>query len=149
MNESELTLTWAPRLLSVQVSGKTASSLNLLITGYATGRSLTQIDIQFTPVAGENVTTTKLSLPVGPSFTAWYQSAASQPFGSQFTLTLPLTLQGDLTNVTTLTAAIQSVSVKVRKSPRRVAPALFTTMSIAPCALSAASTDARLLAIVA
>ena len=101
----------APRLLSVQVSGKTASSLNLLITGYATGRSLTQIDIQFTPVAGENLATTKLSLPVGPSFTAWYQSTASQAFGSQFTLTLPLTLQGDLTNVTTLTAAIQSVSV--------------------------------------
>jgi hypothetical protein len=101
----------APRLLSLQVSGKTASTLNLLITGYATGRTLTQIDIQFTPVAGENVATTKLSLPVGPSFTAWYQSTASQAFGSQFTLTLPLTLQGDLTNVTTLTAAVQSVSV--------------------------------------
>jgi len=101
----------APRLLSVQVSGKTASSLNLLITGYATGRSLTQIDIQFTPVAGENLATTKLSVPVGPSFTAWYQSTASQAFGSQFTLTLPLSLQGDLTNVTTLTGAIQSVSV--------------------------------------
>ena len=101
----------APRLLSVQVSGVAASSLNLLITGYATSRSLTQIDIQFTPVAGENVATTKLSVPVGPSFTAWYQSTASQVFGSQFTLTLPLTLQGDLTNVATLTAAIQSASV--------------------------------------
>jgi hypothetical protein len=101
----------APRLLSVQVSGKTASTLNVLITGYATGRTLTQIDIAFTPVEGENVATTKLSLSVAPSFTAWYQSAASQAFGSQFTITLPLTLQGDLTNVTTLTAAIQSVSV--------------------------------------
>jgi hypothetical protein len=101
----------APRLLGVQVSTKTASGFTLLITGYATGRSLTQIDIQFTPVAGENVATTKLSLPVAPSFTAWYQSAASQAFGSQFTVTLPLTLQGDLTNVTTLTGAIQSVSV--------------------------------------
>ena len=103
----------APRLLSVQVSGKTASSLNLLITGYATGRTLTQIDIQFRPTEGENVATTKLSLPVGPSFTAWYQSTASQAFGSQFTITLPLTLQGDLTNVTTLTAAVQSVSVTI------------------------------------
>ena len=101
----------APRLLSVQVSNKTASGFTLLITGYATGRSLTQIDMQLTPVAGENVATTKLSLPVGPSFTAWYQSAASQAFGSQFTVSLPLTLQGDLTNVTTLTAAIQSLSV--------------------------------------
>lgn len=105
----------APRLLSVQVSSKTASALTLLITGYATGRSITQIDLQFTPAPGENLATTKLSLPVGPSFTAWFQSAASQAFGSQFTVTLPLNLQGDLaadlTNITTLTGAIQSVSV--------------------------------------
>src|SRR5207253_1757567 len=33
----------APRLQSVQVSNKTASSLTLLVTGYATGRSITAI----------------------------------------------------------------------------------------------------------
>jgi hypothetical protein len=101
----------APRLLSVQLSSKTSNALTFLITGYATGRSITQIDIQFTPVTGENVATTKLSVPVGPSFSAWFQSAQSQQFGSQFTVTLPLSLQGDLVNVTTLTAAIQSASV--------------------------------------
>ena len=56
-----------------------------------------------------------MSLNVDTTFSAWYQSTASQAFGSQFTVTLPLTLQGDLaadlTNITTLTAAIQSVSV--------------------------------------
>jgi hypothetical protein len=100
-----------PRLLNVQFSGKTASSLNLLITGYATGRSLTQIDIQLTPVSGENVATTKLSLSVGPSFTAWYQGTASQTFGSQFTVTVPLTVQGEVVNVTNPTDTIQSISV--------------------------------------
>ena len=105
----------APRLLSVQVSSKAASAVTLLITGYATGRSITQIDVQFTPVSERTWAPPKLSLPVGPSFTAWFQSTASQAFGSQFTVTLPLTFQGDLaadlTNITTLTAAIQSVSV--------------------------------------
>jgi len=105
----------APRLLSVQVSNKASSTLTLQITGYATGRNLTEIDIQFVPTSGENVGTTKLSVPVGPSFTAWYQSAASQQFGSQFTVTIPLTFEGDLatdvTTVTTLTAAVQSASV--------------------------------------
>jgi hypothetical protein len=101
----------APRLLSVVLSSKTSSALTLLITGYATGRSITQIDIQFAPVAGENVATTKMSLSVGPSFTAWFQSATSQQFGSQFTVTLPLSLTGDLVNVTTLTDTIQSASV--------------------------------------
>ena len=43
--------TWTPRLLSVQVSTKTASALTLLVTGYATSRSITQIDVQFAPLA--------------------------------------------------------------------------------------------------
>src|SRR5207249_3505738 len=101
----------APRLLSVQVSNKTASAVTLLVTGYATGRSITQIDVAFTPVSGEDVATTKLSLNVDASFTAWYQGAASQQFGSQFTATLPFTLQGDVVNVTNVTDAIQSVAV--------------------------------------
>jgi len=101
----------APRLLSVQVSTKTASSITLLVTGYATGRSITQMDVQFTPVSGENVATTKLSLNVEPTFAAWYQGAASQQFGSQFTATVPFNLSGDVVSVTNLTDAIQSVSV--------------------------------------
>ena len=101
----------APRLLTVQVSTKTASSLTLLVTGYATGRSITQIDVQFTPVAGEVVGTTKVSLNVDASFTAWYQSAASQAFGSQFTVTLPFTFAGDVVNVTNETDTVQAVAV--------------------------------------
>ncbi len=105
-----------PKLLSVQLASKTTNAFTLLITGYATGRSINSIDLQFTPVAGENVGTTKLSIPVGPSFTAWYQSAASQQFGSQFTVTLPLTLVGDLVNVTNLTDAISAASVTLTNS---------------------------------
>jgi len=104
----------APRLLSVQVSSRTASGLTLLVTGYATSRSITQIDVQFTPTPGEDVATKRLTLNVDASFTAWYQSAASQAFGSQFTVTLPFTLSGDIVNTTNLTNVIdtiQSVSV--------------------------------------
>jgi hypothetical protein len=106
----------APRLLSLQVASKAASAVTLQITGYATGRSITEIDIQFAPVAGENVATTKLSVPVGPSFNAWFQGAASQQFGSQFTVTLPLTLEGDLVNATTLIGTIQTASVTLTNS---------------------------------
>jgi len=81
------------------------------VTGYATGRSITQIDVQFTPVAGEVVGTTKVSLNVDASFTAWYQSAASQAFGSQFTVTLPFTFAGDVVNVTNETDTVQAVAV--------------------------------------
>jgi hypothetical protein len=113
-NPPALTLTIpqaSPQLLSVAVSAKTTSGFTLLVTGYATGRSITQMDFQFTPVAGENVSTSRLSLNVEPSFLAWYQGTASSAFGSLFTATIPFTLQGDVKNVTSVVDTIQSVSV--------------------------------------
>ncbi|MFN0104729.1 MAG: choice-of-anchor D domain-containing protein [Bryobacteraceae bacterium] len=100
----------APRLLSVQVTGRTATGLQLLVTGFATSRQISQIDLAFTGVAGENIGTTRLTVPAEASFNAWYQSAASAQFGSQFTATIPLTLQGDLVNVGTLIETLRSVS---------------------------------------
>ena len=101
----------APRLLGVAVSAKTTNTFTLQVTGYATNRSITQLDLQFTPLAGETVATTKLSLPVESNFLAWYQSTASAPYGSLFTVTLPFTLQGDVKNVSNLVDTVQSVSV--------------------------------------
>src|SRR5204862_2342092 len=39
----------SPRLLSVQESSKSSSALTLLVTGFATGRQLSGIDLTFTP----------------------------------------------------------------------------------------------------
>ena len=101
----------APRLLSVQLSAKTTTSIILLVTGYATNRSITSMDFQFNPVSGENLSTTKLTLAVEPSFNAWYLSTASAAYGSQFTVTVPFTLAGDVKAVTSVAEAIQSISV--------------------------------------
>jgi hypothetical protein len=101
----------APRLASLAISAKTASTFTLQITGFATSRSMTQIDVTLTPTSGENVSTSKITLAVEASFTAWYQSTASTAFGSQFTATIPFTLAGDLKVVTQLIDTIQSVGV--------------------------------------
>jgi hypothetical protein len=104
----------APRLLGVSVTGKTAGGFSLLITGLATGRSVTQLDFTFTPTAGETVATTKLTLPVESSFLAWFSNtAASQPYGSLFTATVPFTMAGDVSKVTSVVDTIQSVSVTI------------------------------------
>jgi hypothetical protein len=101
----------APRVLGVELSAKTASAFTIVVRGYATSRSVTKMDFQFTPTAGENVSTTSLSLPVEGNFLGWYQQSQSQQYGSLFTATIPFTLQGDLKNVTSLSDTIQSVSV--------------------------------------
>jgi hypothetical protein len=100
-----------PRLQAVQTTGKTASGFSVLVTGYATSRQITQIDLTFTPTSGENVPTTRITIPADASFNAWYQGTTSSQFGSQFTATIPITLSGDLVNVATLYETIKSVSV--------------------------------------
>ncbi len=100
-----------PRLLGVEVSAKASNTFTLTVRGYSTSRVVTKMDFQFTPTSGENVSTTSLSLPVEANFVGWYQQSTSQQYGSLFTATIPFTLQGDLTTVTSLADAIQSVSV--------------------------------------
>jgi hypothetical protein len=106
----------APKLLSVVISTRTANSFTLLVTGYATGRSITQMDFTFSPTSGERVSTSKITLAVEPTFLAWYQGTGSAQFGSLFTATVPFTLAGDIVNTTTFTNVIdtiQSVAVTI------------------------------------
>lgn len=112
----------APRVLSVQVSAKTNTSVTLLITGYATGRAVTSIDLQITPVAGESVQTQRITIPAEASFLAWYASTASQQYGSLFTVTVPLTFSGDVTNVSVLSDTIQSITVTLTNRQGTSAP---------------------------
>jgi hypothetical protein len=111
---SGLTLTVppsAPQLLNVQVASRTTNSFTLLVTGLATGRSITRMEFQFTATADETIQNLRLTVSTESSFLAWYQSTASQAFGSQFTATVPFTLQGDVNKVTNLIETLQSVSV--------------------------------------
>jgi hypothetical protein len=104
----------APRVLNAIVSAKSGSSLTLLVTGYATGRSITQMDFQFNAVSGENLGTSKVTIPVESTFNAWYQGSASAAYGSQFTATVPFSLAGqinDTKNIADLASTLQSVSV--------------------------------------
>ncbi|MEZ5404095.1 MAG: choice-of-anchor D domain-containing protein [Bryobacteraceae bacterium] len=101
----------APVVLQVSVASRTTNVLTLLVNGYATNRSVQRIDLRFTPTSGENVQTTQLSLPAEAAFLGYFQGQASQPFGSLFSATVPLTLQGDVTNVSSVLDTIQSVAV--------------------------------------
>jgi hypothetical protein len=62
--------------------------------------------VQLTPSAGSNLQTTQLTVPLAGLAANWYQSSASNLFGSQFTLILPFTIQGNA-------AGIDSVSVSL------------------------------------
>ena len=104
----------APRLTSAIWTSKVTNTITLQVTGYATGRNITQMDFQFTPVSTESLGTTKVSIPVTATFDAWYQSSASAAYGSQFSATVTFTMGGDITdtkNIVNLSDTIQSVAV--------------------------------------
>lgn len=80
---------------------RVAGGLEVTITGYATSREVGSGTFRFT---GNGLQTSELTVQLHESAQRWYQSDASRPFGSQFTLTQQFNVQGD-------TSAISSVSV--------------------------------------
>jgi len=95
----------APVTRALQVV-HTASGFELHLTGYSTPRQLTQAIVQLTPSPGSNLQTPQLTITLATLAGSWYQSAAASQFGSQFTLVLPFTIQGDA-------SVINSVSVSL------------------------------------
>jgi hypothetical protein len=98
-----------PQLRSIIVQSFINNQIVLLISGYSTPRNLSQLSFQFAGASGANLTTTNLNLDVSGAFTNWYDSTASEVFGSQFTVSVAATVTGDPN-------ALQSISVTATNS---------------------------------
>jgi len=98
-----------PQLTSVRLGGQSGNTIQLLVSGYSTSRSVTQLTLQFTGAPGTNLQTTQQTIDVSSAFTNFYSDPGSRVFGSQFTLTLTLTINGDPN-------ALQTVSVTASNS---------------------------------
>jgi hypothetical protein len=112
-----------PQLRSVRVNGTAStagsSTIQLLISGYSTTRTVSQLAFQFAGATGTNVTTSALTSDVSSAFTSWYANPGSKVFGSQFTVTIALTVTGDPN-------ALQSISVTASNSQGTSQPVSVT-----------------------
>jgi len=88
-----------PRLLAAQVTSITATGFVVQLTGYATTRTLSKLDFQFTAAPNINVTGTTVSINVELIAETWFRGATSLNFGGQFTVALPFTLTATGTTV--------------------------------------------------
>jgi len=93
----------APQLRNVQVVPRNATSFDVIATGLSTGRSVSGITLRFTPVAAANLQTSTLSANVESAFDSWFQSAASRPFGSQFSSVITISITGDINQLQSVT----------------------------------------------
>src|SRR5262249_29957211 len=111
----------APRITDAKAD-LSGTGITISITGLATGRKVTQIGLTFTPVAGLGLNIPPAALNVESSFTSWYQSPSSTPFGSLFTVSVPFTLSGQVNGRTNLTDSLQSVTVTVTNAQGSSSP---------------------------
>jgi len=105
-----------PTITSVTLASRTTSGFEIVIVGYSTPRSLSQAAFRFVPRPGSNVQSPDVTVNVTNPFTTWYQSTDSQPFGSQFRMRIPFTVQGDIN-------ALGSVSVTLTNAVGTSEPA--------------------------
>lgn len=84
-----------PAITTIAIGTRTTSSVELLVSGYAPTRSLTNLTFDLTPATGVNLATTKLTANVDNAFTAWYQGATSRLYGTQFTFSVRFDISGN------------------------------------------------------
>lgn len=95
---------------SVHITNLTASGFDVVLTGYSTTRDMTSATFTFTAATGTQFSgSATFTVPLTATFSTWYQSAQSQPYGSMFQLQVPFTLSGS-------TGVLQSVSVTLTNS---------------------------------
>ncbi len=95
----------APVITSVTAAAS-SGGFTVTIVGFSNTRDLTQGTFTFTAASGVNLQTGNVTVPLTAAFTTWYQSAASAPFGSQFTLTQPFTVSGNQQAVASLSVTL-------------------------------------------
>ncbi|MCU1257600.1 MAG: cell surface receptor domain protein [Bryobacterales bacterium] len=95
----------APVIRSAQLI-RSASGLEIDITGYATSRDVTQATFHFTTAADSNLQLADFTVPLSSTFAAWYASAAAAPYGSQFTYAQPFSIQGNSSAITSVTVTL-------------------------------------------
>lgn len=103
----------APALIANRITNSTADGFTLVVSGYSTTRSLTALDVRFTPAAGFNVPQTQFTVDLRPASTFWFQSANSQTFGGQFAVAVPFRIQGTVAVGQTALQSITALSVTV------------------------------------
>ena len=106
----------APVLESIQISNQAATSLTVVITGYSTTRSLSSLNVTFSPASGYNLSATQYPFDLSQTSSAWFQSTASIAFGGQFQITITFALSGPVSTTKTPLDAIAAVAATVSNS---------------------------------
>jgi hypothetical protein len=92
-----------------------AGGVTVVITGFSSTRDMVNASFAFAPATGDTFTSDNVSVPVQTPFATWWaNTAVANPFGTQFTLTVPFTLATATQSVTNV--VVVSVTVTLQNS---------------------------------
>lgn len=98
----------APTLTNLTVN-RTPTGLSVQVRGFSTPRSMTSATLNFIASAGSNIQGgLSFTIDLAPAFTTWYNGSQSSAYGSQFQLTLPITITGSPTDITGLSIVLRN-----------------------------------------
>ncbi|MDL5050761.1 choice-of-anchor D domain-containing protein [Oscillatoria amoena NRMC-F 0135] len=106
----------APSIVGASVVPGT-NALLVVVSGTTVTRNLTRMELELQPVSGQNIENTRFTIDLQNASAQWFPSLASEAFGGNFTLQLPLNFSRTGNTVPTpgsnLIDSIASVSVSV------------------------------------
>jgi hypothetical protein len=105
-----------PVLIAGHATNVTATSFTLVVTGFSTTRSLTALNVQFTPATGFNVPQAQFTIDLHQPSTVWFQSGNSQSFGGQFIVNAPFNFQGTVPAGQSVLQSVSSLMVTATNS---------------------------------
>jgi hypothetical protein len=85
---------------------QTAGGLMVKVNGFSSSRDMTSGLFHFAPATNATVAQTDVTVSLAAPFTTWYQSSASNQYGSQFTMTVPFTVQGNPAEIVAVTVTL-------------------------------------------
>ena len=100
-----------PKLTDAKITNRSLGGFVLSVTGYSTTRALKQMTLDLAPSAGSKLSGTQLTVDLQSAALLWFQSTASQAFGGLFTVSVPITVQGNGNGTEDRVAKLSSVSV--------------------------------------
>jgi len=95
----------APTISSVSVTVVTGG-IQVVVAGTSTTLDMKTATFQFTPATGSTLQTSSVTIDVSGLFAAWYANPASLATGSQFSLTVPFTVSGNVSSIASVSVTL-------------------------------------------
>lgn len=86
---------------------QTPGGITVTVTGFSSSREMVSGLFHFAPATNVSFASSDLTVPLASAFSTWYSNTAqSNPFGTQFTLTAPFSLSTQSTAVVSVTVTL-------------------------------------------